>query len=63
MMSDRNSKQMNERQKLKEMIQEKDPDESVEKVLVKFCMRRGVSLKTCRQYYKYLVASGEIDAP
>lgn len=58
---------MNERvekeriQKLKEMIQERDPGEKVEHVLVKFCMRSGVSLDTCRNYYRLLVASGEIE--
>ena len=47
-------------QELKEMVQEKDPDEPVEKVLVTFCERHGVSLGTCRIYYKRLVEKGEI---
>lgn len=47
-------------QKLKEMVQEKEPEEPVEKVLVKFCARTGVSLDTCREYYQFLVESGEI---
>jgi hypothetical protein len=47
--------------KLKEMIQEKEPDENVEQVLVKFCARSGVSLDTCRRYYQELVESGEIN--
>ena len=46
-------------QKLREMIQEKT-DETVEQVLVKFCARSGVSIDTCRVYYKRLVKSGEI---
>jgi hypothetical protein len=45
---------------LKEMVQEKKPKEPVEKVLVKFCERHGVSLDTCRIYYKRLVKSGEV---
>jgi len=47
-------------QKLKEMVQDKEPDETVEQVLVKFCARSGVSLDTCRKYYQHLVESGEI---
>jgi hypothetical protein len=46
--------------KLKEMIQDKEDDETVEQVLVKFCARSGVSLNTCRNYYQNLVESGEI---
>jgi hypothetical protein len=45
---------------LKEMIQEKEPKEPVEEVLVKFCERHAVSLDTCRKYYKRLVAKGEV---
>lgn len=47
-------------EELKEMIQEKKPDELVEKVLVKFCERHGVSLDTCRVYYKRLVKEGKV---
>ncbi len=47
-------------QKLKKMIKEKESDELVEHVLVKFCARTGASLDTCRQYYQYLVKTGEI---
>lgn len=47
-------------EELKEMIQEKKPDEPVEKVLVKFCERHGVSLDTCRVYYKRLVKEGKV---
>ena len=45
---------------LKEMIQEKKPTEPVEKVLVKFCVRHGVSLDACRVHYNRLVEKGEI---
>jgi hypothetical protein len=45
---------------LKEMIQEKKPKEPVEKILVKFCTRHGVSLDTCRIHYNRLVEKGEI---
>lgn len=46
--------------KLKKMVDEKNPDEPVEQVLVKFCARTGISLDTCRDYYQHLVKSGEI---
>ena len=46
---------------LKEMIQEKKPKEPMEKVLVKFCARHGVSLDTCRIYYNRLVEKGELE--
>ena len=46
--------------KLKRMLQEKKPEEQVEKVLVKFCARHGVSLDTCRVHYNRLVEKGEI---
>jgi len=47
-------------EELKEMIQEKNPKEPMEKVLVKFCARHGVSLDTCRIHYNRLVEKGEI---
>jgi hypothetical protein len=47
-------------EELKEMIQEKEPKEPVEKVLVKFCERHAVSLDTCRKYYERLVAEGKV---
>ena len=50
-------------QRLSRMIHEKKPDEPVEQVLVKFCARSGVSLETCRKYYRFLVDSGEIQEP
>jgi len=45
---------------LKEMIEERPPEEPVEKVLIKFCERHAVTLGTCRKYYKHLVEKGEI---
>jgi len=47
-------------QELKEKIKEKKPDEPVEKILTVFCERTGVSMDTCRVYYKRLVEKGEI---
>lgn len=47
-------------QELKQMVQEKEPTEPVEKVLVKFCERHALSLNTCRFYYNKLVEKGEI---
>jgi len=48
-------------QELKEMIQEKKPDETVEKVLVNFCSRHAVSMKTCKKYYDHMLKNGEIN--
>jgi hypothetical protein len=45
---------------LKEMIHEKEPEEPVEEVLVKFCERHAVSLDACRKHYEKLVEKGEI---
>jgi len=45
---------------LKRMLQEKKPMEPVEKALVKFCARHGVSLDACRVHYNRLVEKGEI---
>jgi len=47
-------------QELKEKIKTKKPDEPVEKILTVFCERTGVSMDTCRVYYKQLVEKGEI---
>jgi len=47
-------------QELKEMIQERKPGESVEKVLGVFCQRNGLSMDACRVYYDQLVKKGEI---
>jgi hypothetical protein len=45
---------------LKEMIQEKKPEEPVEKVMANFCSRHAVSMDTCKRYYDQLVAKGEL---
>jgi len=45
---------------LKTMIQEKKPDEPVEKVLVNFCSRHAVSMEACKKYYDRMVERGEI---
>ncbi len=57
-MSDKTDKHMIE--ELKERLKEKKPDEPVEKILTVFCERTGVSMNTCRVYYKRLVEKGEI---
>ena len=45
---------------LKQMLLDRDSDESAEEVLTKFCERHGISLKDCRVYYDQLVKEGEI---
>jgi hypothetical protein len=50
----------NKLEELKQMIKEKEPDESAEKVLAVFCERHGISMGTCRYYYNLLVEKGEI---
>jgi hypothetical protein len=57
-MSDKTDKHMIE--ELKETIQKKDPKEPVEKTLAVFCARTGVSMDSCRVYYKKLMKKGEI---
>jgi hypothetical protein len=47
-------------QELKKMIEEKTPEEPVEKVLVNFCERHAVSMGTCRKYYQRMVENGEV---
>ena len=48
-------------EELKRMIKENKATEPVEKILVKFCARHGVSLDTCRVHYNRLVEKGEIE--
>ncbi len=57
-MSDKTDKHMI--QELKEKLKEKKPDEPVEKTLTRFCERTGISMDTCRLYYKQLVEKGEV---
>lgn len=45
---------------LKQMIAQKDVDEQVEEVLVKFCSRNSCSMETCKEYYLLLIKTGEI---
>jgi len=46
---------------LKEMVNERKPDEPVEEVLAVFCQRQGVSMDACRVYYKKLIDKGDIN--
>ena len=39
---------------------QKDVDEQVEEVLVKFCSRNSCSMETCKEYYLLLIKTGEI---
>ena len=57
-MSDKIDKHMI--QELKESIRKRKPEESTEKILTVFCERTGISMNTCRIYYKQLVEKGEI---
>jgi predicted solute-binding protein len=45
---------------LKEMVRERKRGEPIEEVLSVFCQRQGLSMDTCRAYFKKLVDSGEI---
>jgi hypothetical protein len=47
-------------EELKEKIKQKNPDEPVEKTLTVFCSKTGISMNTCRGYYKQLLDKGEI---
>ena len=47
-------------EELKEKIKQKNPDEPVEKTLTVFCSKTGISMNTCRVYYKQLLDKGEI---
>ena len=47
-------------QELREMIKEKDPNQSVEELLTIFCSRHGLSSGTCKYYYNILVENGDI---
>ena len=45
---------------LKEMLQQRKPDEPVDKVLAIFCERHAISMSTCRVFYKQIVEKGEV---
>ncbi len=47
-------------QALKEMIQQRKPNEPIEEVLAIFCQRYSLSMVACRSYYDELVKKGEI---
>ncbi len=47
-------------QELKEMVQQKAPNQTVEEILTKFCSRHSLTMGTCRYYYNKLVDKGEI---
>jgi hypothetical protein len=48
------------RQSLKEMLQDRKPDEPAEKILATFCQRYSLDMATCRSFYHELVRKGEI---
>jgi hypothetical protein len=45
---------------LKEMLQQRKPNEPAEKILAIFCERHAISMNTCHIFYKQLVEKGEI---
>jgi hypothetical protein len=47
-------------EELREMVKQKNPDDSVEKVLAVFCERHSLTMGTCRYYYNVLVKDGDI---
>jgi len=47
-------------QELREMVKEKNPNQSVEELLAIFCSRHGLSSGTCKYYYNILVENGSI---
>jgi predicted solute-binding protein len=48
------------KQELQEMVNQKKTNQSVEQVLAVFCQRHGVTMDTCRVYYKQLVKEGKV---
>ncbi len=46
-------------EELKEMIQDKKPNDPVEKVLTVFCERHAVSMDTCKKYYDQIVTQSK----
>ena len=53
-------KDKNHIEELKNMIQDKKSEETVEEVFSKFCERHAVSMGTCKEYYEKLVEKGEV---
>ena len=58
-MSDTNNIDNHKIRELKEMIK-RNQNQPVEKVLVIFCERHGLTMEACRYYYNLLVDKGEI---
>ena len=57
-MSDKIDKHMI--QELKETVNKRKRGEPVEKTLAVFCSKTGISMETCRVYYKQLVDKGDV---
>jgi hypothetical protein len=47
-------------EELNQTIKKKDPKEPIEKTLVAFCAKTGISMDTCKVYYKELEKKGKI---
>jgi ribosomal protein L19E len=47
-------------EELNQTIKKKDPKEPIEKTLVNFCAKTGISMDTCKVYYKQLEKKGKI---
>ncbi len=47
-------------QALKDMIDERKPDEPVGEILTTFCQRYSLSIDSCRALYDELIKKGEI---
>jgi hypothetical protein len=58
-MSDKTDRHMIE--ELNETIKNRDPKEPMEKTLVTFCAKTGISMDTCKIYYEQLEKKGEIN--
>ncbi|MGZ4850421.1 MAG: hypothetical protein ACXV2C_03465 [Candidatus Bathyarchaeia archaeon] len=51
---------MHKVKELKEMLENRKPNEPVDKILTVFCERHSISLATCRVFYKQMVEKGEV---
>jgi hypothetical protein len=47
-------------EELNQTIKKKDPKEPIEKTLITFCAKTGISMDTCKVYYKQLEKKGKI---
>ncbi|MFA5572202.1 MAG: hypothetical protein WDA42_03770 [Candidatus Bathyarchaeia archaeon] len=45
---------------LRQMVNERKPDETVEEILTVFCARHSVSMRTCRYYYNKLFGKDKV---